>query len=135
MARLTGLPVAEIAAAPLACARAFVQKYPCVLVLKGAVTVIVGPDGRAFVSSRPNSGLARGGSGDLLSGLIGGLLAQGLPAMSAAALGVHLQAEAAEIARQELGADAMTVSEVASLLPRAFRRLRGEEPPAGAESA
>ncbi|NLI76784.1 MAG: NAD(P)H-hydrate dehydratase [Candidatus Riflebacteria bacterium] len=127
MARLTGQPVGSIQADPLGAARKFVAQNPCVLVLKSSTTVVVGPNGHAFLCSRPNSGLARGGAGDLLSGLIGGLIAQGMSGLHAALLGVWLHSEAGAIARAELGPEAMTISEVASLLPRAFRRLRGEE--------
>ncbi|MBF0503022.1 MAG: NAD(P)H-hydrate dehydratase [Candidatus Riflebacteria bacterium] len=127
MSRLTGKTVSAIRDDLLGTATEFTQRTKCVLVLKGSITVIMDPSGQTFLCARPNSGLARGGSGDLLSGLIGGMLAQGISAFAAAALGVHLHAEAAEIARSELGADAMTVSEIASFLPRAFRRLRGED--------
>ena len=126
MSRLCGKSISEIKENLINISREFALKNNCVLVLKSAVPVIADPSGRVLVCSRPNSGLAKGGSGDLLAGLIGGLLAQGIPALKAAAIGVFLHAEAGEIARQELGADAMTVSEVASLLPRAFKRLRGE---------
>ena len=127
LARLTGQSVQSIREDPLRAAAAFIERVPCVLVLKGPVTIIMKCDGQAFILSRPNSGLARGGSGDLLAGLIGGFLAQGMPPFLAAAVGAWLHAEAGHIARQELGADAMTVTEMASLIPRAFRRLRGEE--------
>lgn len=132
MARLTGRSVQSIREEPLQAAAAFIERVPCVLVLKGAVTVVMNPEGQAFILSRPNSGMARGGSGDLLAGLIGGLLAQGLPPFIAAGIGCWIHAEAAQIARSQLGADAMTVSETASLIPRAFRRLRGEEAPSAA---
>ncbi|OIP32206.1 hypothetical protein AUK22_00220 [bacterium CG2_30_54_10] len=129
MARLSGHSISEIQGGLLDIAREFATRRHCVLVLKSATTLVVGPNGHGFLCSRPNSGLARGGSGDLLAGLIGGLMAQGLTGLSAAIIGVFLHAEAGDIARKELGADAMTVSEVASLLPRAFLRLRGQESP------
>jgi NAD(P)H-hydrate epimerase len=71
--------------------------------------------------------MARGGSGDLLAGLICGLAASGITPLNAALAGVFLLAEAGEIARNELGADAMTVSETASFIPTAFKKLRGQE--------
>ncbi len=135
MSRLLGRPVGAIQADPVGAAREFVARQPCVLVLKSATTVVMGPDGHAFLCSRPNAGLARGGAGDLLSGLIGGLLAQGLGGLRAALLGVFLHAEAGAIARAELGPEAMTISEVASLLPRAFLRLRQGEPAGGPATA
>ncbi|MFZ2955806.1 MAG: NAD(P)H-hydrate dehydratase [Candidatus Ozemobacteraceae bacterium] len=127
MSRLTGKTIAAIREDLFGTTAEFVQRVHCVVVLKGPTTIVMAPDGHAFLCARPNSGLSRGGSGDLLAGLIGGLLAQGLTPFAAAALGVHIHADAAEIARGELGADALTISEVASFIPRAFRRLRGEE--------
>ena len=127
MARLTGQTVTDIQQDLFGAARAFVQKFPCTLVLKGATPVIASAEGHLYVCSRPNSALAKGGSGDLLAGLIGGLTATGMSPLAAAIAGVWLHAEAGDIGRRELGADALTISEVASYVPRAFRRLRGEE--------
>ncbi|MFZ5953379.1 MAG: NAD(P)H-hydrate dehydratase [Candidatus Rifleibacteriota bacterium] len=126
MARLSGCTVEEIAGRSIEIASDFAVKNRTIVVLKSAVTLIADHTGRVFVSSRPNSGLARGGSGDLLSGLIAGLTATGISPLNAAVAGVHLLAEAAEIAVAELGADALTISEIASFMPRAFRKLRGE---------
>lgn len=126
-ARLCGKTVSEISANLPDVARECARLANCVVVLKSSVTLIADPDGKLLVSSRPNSALAKGGSGDLLSGLIGGLMCQGLAAFHAAGAGVFLHAEAATIARTELGSDAVTVSEIASYLPRAFKRMRGEE--------
>ncbi len=129
MSRLTGKSIAVLHDDLPGAARELAERVQAVVLLKSAVTVIALPDGRVFLLSRPNSGLARGGSGDLLAGLIGGLMAQGLPGWQSAVLGAFLHAEAGRIARDELGADAMTVSEVASLVPRAFRQLRGDVVP------
>ncbi|MBI3038416.1 NAD(P)H-hydrate dehydratase [bacterium] len=126
--RMVKKPIKEIREDLLDSARDFVKKVPCVLVLKSSTPVIVGTDGNAFLCSRPNSGLAKGGSGDLLAGLIGGFLAQGLSGIRAACLGVYLHSDAASLARSELSADAMTVSEIASMIPKAFKSLRGENP-------
>ena len=127
MSRLTNKTVAEIQDDLPGCAREFAKQNKCIVVLKSAVTVIADPDGRVFVSSRPNSGLSRGGSGDLLAGLVGGFLAQGIPAINACLLGVYIHAEAGELARQDLGEDSMTITEVSSYIPKAFKALRGEE--------
>lgn len=127
MARLCNCPVADIQQDLLGTACRLAKTMSATVVLKSAVTVVASAQGKVFVCGKPNSGLARGGSGDLLAGLLGGLMATGLPGLQAAAAGVFLHASAAEIARAELGADSMTISEVAAYLPRAFRRLRGEE--------
>jgi NAD(P)H-hydrate epimerase len=128
MARLTGKTIDEIKGDHIGIAREFAVKHKLLVVLKSAVTVIADPGGNVFICSRPNSGMARGGSGDLLAGLICGLAASGISPLHAAIAGVFLLAEAGEIARNELGADAMTVSETASYIPAAFKKLRGNEP-------
>jgi NAD(P)H-hydrate epimerase len=128
MARLTGMTVDEVKNDQIGVARKFAVENNLTVVLKSAVTVVAEPRGRTYICSRPNSGMARGGSGDLLAGLICGLAASGISSLHAALIGVFLLAEAGEIARNELGADAMTVSETASYLPAAFKKLRGNEP-------
>ncbi|PKL43906.1 MAG: bifunctional ADP-dependent NAD(P)H-hydrate dehydratase/NAD(P)H-hydrate epimerase [Candidatus Riflebacteria bacterium HGW-Riflebacteria-1] len=127
MARLTGKTVEEIKADQTGIAREFASANKVIVVLKSAVTVIAEPRGTVYLCSRPNAGMARGGSGDLLAGLICGLAASGITPLNAALAGVFLLAEAGEIARNELGADAMTVSETASFIPTAFKKLRGQE--------
>jgi NAD(P)H-hydrate epimerase len=127
LSRLTGRAIPDIAGDLPGQAVNLARKCNCTLVLKSAVTLIASADGKLLICSRPNSALAKGGAGDLLTGLIGGLAAMGLPSFQAAAVGVYLHAEAADMARRDLGADALTISEIASFLPRAFRRLRGEE--------
>lgn len=96
MARLTGLSPAQIAAAREETATRFAKEWDAVVVLKGARTVVAAPDGRCFVNTTGNPGLARGGSGDALAGMIAALLACGLPAFDAAACGVWLHGAAAD---------------------------------------
>ncbi len=91
-----------------------------VILLKGAPTYIAVPDGRAFVIPAHNSGLAKGGSGDVLTGIIAALLAQGLPIAEAAVLGALLHQKAGRIAREKLGAFSMLPSDVIDTLPQAF---------------
>ena len=91
-----------------------------VILLKGAPTYIAVPDGRAFVIPAHNSGLAKGGSGDVLTGIITALLAQGLPIAEAAVLGALLHQKAGRIAREKLGAFSMLPSDVIASLPQAF---------------
>jgi NAD(P)H-hydrate epimerase len=76
MARLTGTTVAQVQANRLETARGFAQRMGVTLVLKGARTLIVHPDGRMAVNTTGNPGMAKGGSGDLLTGLIAGMIAQ-----------------------------------------------------------
>ncbi len=89
MARLTGLTTPEIQADRLRVAREFATSHRVFLVLKGAGTVVAAPDGEIAVNPTGNPGMAAGGVGDVLTGLIGGLLAQGLPPWRAACLGAY----------------------------------------------
>lgn len=91
-----------------------------VILLKGAPTFVAAPDGRVFIVPAHNSGLAKGGSGDVLTGIITALLAQGLPTCEAAVLGALLHQKAGRIAREKLGAFSMLPSDVIDTLPQAF---------------
>ena len=91
-----------------------------VILLKGAPTFVAIPDGRVFVIPAHNSGLAKGGSGDILTGIIVALLAQGLAAPEAAVLGALLHQKAGHLARKKLGAFSMLPSDVIEMLPQAF---------------
>jgi NAD(P)H-hydrate epimerase len=91
-----------------------------VILLKGAPTFVASPDGRVFVIPAHNSGLAKGGSGDVLTGIITALLAQGLPTCEAAVLGALLHQKAGHTVREKLGAFSMLPSDVIDTLPQAF---------------
>ena len=93
-----------------------------VILLKGAPTFVASPDGRVFIIPAHNSGLAKGGSGDVLTGIITALLAQGLPTCEAAVLGALLHQKAGRIAREKLGAFSMLPSDVIDALSQAFGR-------------
>jgi NAD(P)H-hydrate epimerase len=123
MARLTGVTVAEIEANRFEAAQQFARKYGVVLLLKGARTVIAAPDGRVNINSTGNDGLASGGSGDVLTGLIGGLLAQGLDGFSAATLGAWLHGRAAELVAASQGTAGMAASDLLTQLPVAREEL------------
>jgi NAD(P)H-hydrate epimerase len=123
MARLTGLSVAEIEANRFVVAQEFAVEYGVVLLLKGARTIIAAPDGRVNINTTGNDGLASGGSGDVLTGLIGGLLAQGLDGFSAASLGAWLHGRAAELVAESQGTAGMIASDLLCQLPVARQEL------------
>lgn len=102
-ARLLSCSTAEIQADRFAAVQALQQRYGGVIVLKGAGTLVCGPDGSIGLCVGGNPGMASGGMGDVLAGLVGGLWAQGLNASDAARLGVCLHAEAADMAAAENG--------------------------------
>lgn len=101
----------------------FSAAHGVVVVLKGAQTVITTPDGQRWINPSGNTGLAKGGSGDVLTGLIAGLLAQGIEAGEAARLGVFLHGLAADIAAQTTSVRALLPGDLPPLLGQAFARL------------
>ena len=118
MARLIRKTVSDVESNRFGIARNFAEKYQCVLLLKGHHTVIASPDGRLWVSKSGNSGLAKGGSGDVLSGFIAGLLASGFSAEGAAVCGVFCQGRASEFLTEKKGLRGYTPSDVASIIGR-----------------
>jgi ADP-dependent NAD(P)H-hydrate dehydratase / NAD(P)H-hydrate epimerase len=123
MARLTGDSVARIEEDRVEAARAFARQYRVVLVLKGAHTVTAYPDGRVRINSTGHPGMASGGTGDVLTGIIGGLLAQGLCPEDAATLGVFLHGLAGDRLRDRLGEAGMTATDLLRELPAARNQL------------
>jgi ADP-dependent NAD(P)H-hydrate dehydratase / NAD(P)H-hydrate epimerase len=123
MARLIGGMVAQVEDDRVGTARAFARQYKVVLVLKGARTVIAFPDGRVRINSTGHAGMASGGTGDVLTGVIGGLLAQGLSPESAATLGVFLHGRAGDRLRARLGEAGMTATDLLKELPTARNEL------------
>jgi NAD(P)H-hydrate epimerase len=97
-----------------------------VVVLKGATTVVAAPDGRSVVHAAGNAALATGGTGDVLSGMIVGLLAQGMALFDAAVLGVYLHSAAGTLLREELGDTGTLASDLLLRVPRAIKELKAE---------
>lgn len=122
MARLAGSTAAEVQAARLPCAQAFARQHGCIVVLKGHDTVIAAPDGTCALCTAGNAGLARGGSGDVLAGMIAALLAQGLSAFDAACCGVWLHAAAADETARRLGQYGMLPQDLFADLGALFAR-------------
>lgn len=134
-ARLTSLDIADVQADRLALARRYADKWGVIVLLKGSPSIVVAPDGRARINAYTNPGLATGGTGDLLAGVIAGFVAQGVEPYDAACLGLFVGSLAGELVRQEMGSAGMLASDVAHALPRAMRDLRGEAPPSRASGA
>ncbi len=103
MARLCGLTIAEVNAGREGIAAGYARAEDCVVVLKGHRTIVAGPGGEVFVNPTGNPGLSRGGSGDILAGMIAGLAAQGLSPLDAAVCGVWLHGAAADQCAKRLG--------------------------------
>lgn len=119
MARLTGTTTEAVNGNRVKTALAFAREYGFVTVLKGAATVIAAPDGRLCINTTGNTGLSKGGSGDVLAGLTASLLAQGIPLYESACLGAYLHGAAADALAAEKGVYALLPSE----LPEAIGRI------------
>lgn len=127
MGRLTGRSSRDVQQHREELALAFAAGHGCVLVLKGHRTIIASPGGELFVNPTGNDGMATGGTGDVLSGLIAGLLAQGLPALDAAVVGVYLHGVAGDLAAISTTRRAMIAGDLVDMLPNAWRSVEGEE--------
>ncbi len=124
MARLAGTTSANILADPAAAALAFAGTHGCVVTLKSHATLVATPDGDVYSNQAAGGpGLAKGGSGDVLAGIIASLLAQGLPPAIAAATGVWLHANAADMAAATLGEAGMSPADLPHYLALLLREL------------
>jgi NAD(P)H-hydrate epimerase len=123
MARLMDTTVEAVQKDRLGTARAAAARFGCVAILKGACTVVAHPDGRARISPWANAGLATGGTGDVLAGVVVSLLAQGAPPFDAATFAVYAHGLAGQLARARTGDAAMVAGDVLADLPEAVRRL------------
>ncbi len=120
MSRLTKLSVSEIKGRREEVALDFAKRYKITVVLKDSETVVASRDGDVFRYNHPNSGLAKGGSGDVLSGIIASLLAQGGDSFSTACRGVSIHGEAGRIASVRYSKDAMLPSDIIACLSDVF---------------
>jgi ADP-dependent NAD(P)H-hydrate dehydratase / NAD(P)H-hydrate epimerase len=124
LARLLGVETGEVTSDRLAAVRRAARESGGVVALKGHLTLVAAPDGTAWVNPTGNPGLATGGTGDVLTGVVGALLARGYEPAEAACLGVYLHGLAGDLAAEEKGRTSLRASDVAEHLPTAFRRLR-----------
>jgi NAD(P)H-hydrate epimerase len=120
MARLIGRSTAEVTCDPIETARSYAQRHRVILLLKGAPTVISDPDGNVLVNTTGNPALGTGGSGDVLSGIIGTFLAQGIEPWWAAGCAAFLHGLAADRLAERFGERAVFPSEVAAAIPEAW---------------
>lgn len=124
MAVLTGLSKAALQEDRLGLAQKYATEWGQVLVLKGAFTVVAAPDGRATVMPFATPALARAGTGDVLAGMVVGLLAQGVAPYEAAVAGAYLHGRAGELAAEAVGTTASVLaSDVLAQLPRALKEM------------
>jgi ADP-dependent NAD(P)H-hydrate dehydratase / NAD(P)H-hydrate epimerase len=125
MARLVGSTVAEVQKDRLGVARKFAREHNVLLVLKGHRTLVAHPDGEVWVNPTGNPGMATGGTGDVLTGMLAGLLAQNQPrVLSSIFAAVYLHGLAGDIACESTGEHSLVATDLIRALPEAFRRLR-----------
>lgn len=105
----------------------FAQKYQVYLLVKGAHTAIACPNGKVYFNATGNAGMATGGSGDVLTGMITSLLAQGYSSWEAAILGVFLHGQAGDKAATEIGQEALIASDIVDHISDAFQSLHGSK--------
>lgn len=123
MARLIGSEAGQVQRRRLEVALEFAAQSGAVVVLKGQRTVVAGPDGRAAVNPTGNPGMATGGTGDVLSGILGALLARGLEPWVAATAAVYVHGLAGDVAARRLGQESLLAGDLIEALPEAIRSL------------
>lgn len=123
MSRLTGLEVSHIKENIVAVAKDYALKYNTVVVLKDAHTVIVSPDGRICINITGTSAMSKGGSGDSLTGVITGLMAQGLNSFDASCLGAYINGKAGEIAEKKSSSYSVLALDVSKAIPKAINEI------------
>jgi NAD(P)H-hydrate epimerase len=130
MGRLVGLSTEEIQSDRIGAARSFARAHGCWLVLKGHRTLAASPAGRVYVNPTGNPGMATAGAGDVLTGILAGLLGQGLPVDHAVRLGVYLHGLAGDLAARRVGEMPLIARDILAQVPRALSRLRPRSLPA-----
>lgn len=126
MARLIGMTVEALERDRIGIAQRFAETHNVTLVLKGAPTVVASGDGEVWINSTGNAGMATGGMGDVLTGLIAGLIAQRVPAFDAAVLGVYLHGLAGDIVAESIGMHGLMAGDVLNNIPKAIKQCSAQ---------
>ncbi|MGA9391523.1 MAG: NAD(P)H-hydrate dehydratase [Candidatus Sulfotelmatobacter sp.] len=125
MARLMGSNIADVQADRLGAARKFAREHALIVVLKGHRTLVVRPHGEAWVNTTGNPGMATGGTGDILTGMVAGMIAQRpKDAFKATLAAVHLHGLAGDVMRESVGEHSLVATDLLRGLPEAFRRTQ-----------
>jgi NAD(P)H-hydrate epimerase len=125
MARLIGSSAAEVQKDRLNIARSFASEHEVIVVLKGNRTLIAAPDGTVWVNATGNPGMATGGTGDILTGMVAGFMAQNPKrVLEAVCAAVHLHGLAGDVACESVGEYSLVATDLLKFLPEAFRRSR-----------
>lgn len=122
---------AQVLADRLGMAERMARRLKAQVILKGHRTIVASPDGSASVNPTGNPGMGTGGSGDVLTGLLAGLLAQGLDPRAAARAGVYLHGLAGDLAAERVGEEPLLARDLLEQYPRALRSLKAAAAPPG----
>ncbi|MBW1848364.1 MAG: NAD(P)H-hydrate dehydratase, partial [Deltaproteobacteria bacterium] len=123
MARLTGVSITSIQKDRITSARDLAQKFDIHVVLKGEKTVIAHPNGNIYINNTGNPGMASGGMGDVLTGIIGSFVTQGYTPEAATHMGVYIHGAAADTLAQEYGPVGFLASDIIDALPVEIGKL------------
>jgi NAD(P)H-hydrate epimerase len=127
MARLVGRSTAEVQQDRLGVARQFAREHELIVVLKGYRTLVVQPNGEAWVNTTGNPGMSTGGTGDILTGMVAGMIAQHRnDSLLAVCAAVHLHGLAGDVMLESVGEHSMVATDLLRGLPKAFRRAQQE---------
>ena len=127
MARLLGIETREVVANRIEIARQAARNCSCIVVLKGHQTLIADPEGHVNVNPTGNPGMASGGMGDVLGGMIAAFLARGVDPFDAACAAVYLHGFAGDLLKEEMGDTGLAALDLAERIPAAIQRLRGTD--------
>jgi NAD(P)H-hydrate epimerase len=129
MARLLGVSKEQVVQDPIQAVESAVKLTQAIVLLKGAATLISSPEEILYLNHYPNDGMATAGSGDVLAGMIGGLIGQKMDPFSATLLGVYLHSLAGDFAAKAHGHRSMTAPDIIENIGNAFKDLKTTEPP------
>jgi len=124
MARLTGMKSGDVQSDRIEAVRRFTERYNCCLVLKGARTIITDSPERIYINPTGNPALSSGGSGDVLTGIISGLLTRGMPVIEAASAGVYLHGLAGDLLAEDMGEAGVIAGDILDVLPGLMKDLK-----------
>ncbi len=127
LARLLNCEVAEIQSDRIGYALKAAEKFQSVVVLKGSMTVVANPEGQVFINPTGNPGMSTAGAGDVLSGIIGGLLAQGVESFHAAAAGVYIHGRAGDILAEEIAECGIVAGDIQRTIPFAIESIQDDD--------
>ncbi len=127
LSRITGKSVEELLSDRVGAVLAAARELQCTVVFKGAYSLVANPEGTIFINPTGNSGMATAGCGDVLSGIIGGLMAQGLNPFDAACAGVYIHGKAADLVAQNIGQAGIIAGDIRSAIPLALVNIAAGE--------